>query len=274
MLQKVSLRVEVALGFILLAVVAPIAWTALQAFLPNRAISSRDWDFPFWLGNFKEVLSPTAAFPTQLTNSLTITVGTVALCLGISCTSGYSLSRLKPPRWITFPSLALAAFLPLVPPMTLVPGLYLTLSNLGLLGSVTGLVLLNTLFNLPFAVLLMKSYFDSVPEELREAALMDGATETRVFLSVILPLVKPGLAAVGIYTAIMAWNEFLLGLTMTAGGRTAPLTVGIASLIQPGSVTWGQISAAGVLAAIPIIILTIFAGRHIVTGLTAGAVKG
>lgn len=158
--------------------------------------------------------------------------------------------------------------------MTLVPGMYVQMSAMGLLNSISGLILLNTVLNLPFAALLMKSYFDSVPEELREAALVDGASEVRAFFRVVLPIVRPGIAAVSVFTAIMAWNEFLLGLTMTAGGRTAPLTVGIASLVQPYEVTWGEMSAAGAVAALPIIGLAILANRQIVAGLTAGAVKG
>jgi multiple sugar transport system permease protein len=144
---------------------------------------------------------------------------------------------------------------------------------LNLLGSVTGLVLVNTVFNLPFAILMIKSYFDQIPDELREAALVDGASERRVFFSVLLPLAKPGLGAVAIYVAIMAWNEFLMGLIMTTGGGAAPLTVGIASLVQDYEITFGQMSASGFVAAIPIIILTAVASRQIVSGLTAGAVK-
>jgi multiple sugar transport system permease protein len=148
------------------------------------------------------------------------------------------------------------------------------MNALGLLGTVAGLTLLNTLFNLPFAVLLMKSYFDQISGDLREAALVDGASEAQAFMRVMVPLVRPGLAAVGIYTAIMAWNEFLMALTMTSGGTSSPLTVGIASLVQPFEVTWGQMAAAGVLVSIPILILAVIANRQIVSGLTAGAVKG
>jgi multiple sugar transport system permease protein len=226
------------------------------------------------MGTFNQLLGPGTAFGQQTVNSILITAGTVVLCLVLGSISGYSLSRLNPPRWLTLPALGLAALLPLVPPMTVVPGLYLTLNALGLLGSITGLILLNTLFNLPFAVLLMKSYFDQISEELREAALVDGANESQAFFRVVLPLVRPGMAAVGIYVAIMAWNEFLFGLTMTSGGPSSPLTVGIASLVQPFEVTWGQMAAAGVLAVVPIIILAIFANRQIVAGLTAGSVKG
>ncbi len=272
--RHANVVVEIALALILAVTLIPVAWTAFQAFLPNRAIVSRSWDLPFWLGNFFSLADPGRPFLNQLANSIIITAGTVTTCLVIGSLSGYSLSRLAPPRWLTLPALVLSAFLPLIPPMALVPGLYVTMNSLGLLGGNLGLILLNSLFGLPFAVLLMKSYFDQVPEELREAALVDGASETRVFRSVVLPLVRPGLAAVGIYTAIAAWNEFLFGLTMTGGGSDAPLTVGVASLVQPFQVTWGQMSAAGVVAAVPIIILAVFANRQIVSGLTAGAVKG
>jgi multiple sugar transport system permease protein len=208
-----------------------------------------------------------------VTNSLIITFGTVFLTLAIGAGSGYSLSKLKPPKWATIPVFIMAAFLPIVPPVTLVPGIYVTLTNLNLLGSVTGLILINTVFNLPFAILMIKSYFDQIPEELREAALMDGASEKRTFFSVLLPLARPGLGAVSIYVAIMAWNEFLMGLIMTTGGDSAPLTVGIASLVQDYQITFGEMSAAGFAAAIPIILLTAVASRQIVAGLTAGAVK-
>jgi multiple sugar transport system permease protein len=148
------------------------------------------------------------------------------------------------------------------------------LNAMGLLGTVWGLIIVNAFFNLPFAVLLMSSYFQGLPEELREAAVVDGASEWRAFRSVMLPLVKPGLSSVGVFVAIMAWNEFLMGLTLTSGGQTAPITVGIAGLLQPFVVTWGELSAAGVVAAIPIILMAVFANRQIVSGLTAGAVKG
>ncbi|MDN3311610.1 carbohydrate ABC transporter permease [Microbacterium oryzae] len=272
--RKVNLGVELVLLVAAVITIVPIAWTLLQAFLPNRAIVNRTWDFPVWLGNFRDLFAPGEPFLAQIANSMLITGGTVVLCLAVGAVSGYALSRLQPPRWITIPALILAAFLPMVPPMTLVPGLYVTMNNLGLLGSTLGLVLLNTVFNLPFAVLLLKSFFDQVPAELREAALVDGAGELRSFWSVALPLARPGLAAVGIYTAIMAWNEFLFGLTMTSGGTSAPFTVGIASLVQPFEVTWGEMAAAGFIAAVPIVILAVVANRQIVTGLTAGAVKG
>lgn len=271
--RRPHVLVEIVLVIGMLLVVIPIAWTLLSAFLPNRAIISSDWIFPFWTGNYEQIFEG-GAFAFQILNSIGIVVGTVIICLAVGAISGYALAKLEPPRWITLPSLILAGLIPLIPPATLVPGFYALLNGVGLLGTVPGLILVNTVFNLPFAVLLMSSYFSSLPNELREASLMDGAGEFRTFTTVMLPLVRPGLAATGVFVGIMAWNEFLMGLTLTSGGRTAPVTVGIAGFLQQYAVTWGQLAAAGTIAAIPMIVLAIFANRHIVAGLTSGSVKG
>jgi ABC-type glycerol-3-phosphate transport system permease component len=265
---------EVLLGLVILVVLAPIGWMLLLAFQSNRAIVSPEWTIDFSTANFDELLDPTRPFLAQLGNSVAIVLGTVVLCLLVGGLAGYSLSRLSWSRRTTVVLLTLAGVLPVIPPMALVPGLYVTMDGLGVLGTVTGLVLLNTVFNLPFATILMKVYFDRVPPELREAALIDGASEWRVFTRVMLPLAAPGAAAVAIYAAIMAWNDFLLGLTMTAGGSTAPITVGIASLVQPYEIAWGEMAAAGAVTAVPIIIIAIVASRRIVSGLTRGATKG
>ncbi len=254
--------------------IAPILWMVVLSFQPLKNIIGAEVNIGFSLSNYTELLSPGNPLLAQLVNSLMIVIGTVALCLIFGSLAGYALSQLTIPRWGLFPLLALTAFIPLIPPMVLVPGLYALMSSLGLIGGTLGLIVLNTVFQLPFAALLMKVYFDGLPAALREAALIDGASEAATFRAIMLPLVKPGLAAVGTFTGIMAWNEFLFGLTMTSGGVTAPLTVGIASLVQPYEVAWGQMAALGTLAAVPIIIITIIANRYIVAGLTAGAVKG
>lgn len=271
--QRPKVWVELAVAGVLLVTLLPIAFTVLLAFLPNRNIVDPNWTFDFWLGNFRTLFAD-GIFVAQVLNSLIIVLGSVAICVVLGSTTGYALSRLNPPRWLTLPALVIAGFIPLTPPMTLIPGLYILLGQMSLLGTVTGLVLVNAFLNLPFAALLMTSYFSTVPEELREASLVDGASEARTFVSVMLPIVKPGLAATAIFTGILAWNEFMMGLTLTSGGDTSPVTVGIAGLLQPYAVTWGELAAAGSVAAVPIIVMTIFANRQIVAGLTAGAVKG
>jgi multiple sugar transport system permease protein len=265
--------VDLPLLALLAAFILPIGWLVVLSVQPGRNIVSPDWVFGFTTANVLELLGPGRPFAAQLGNSLMIVVGTIVLCLVVGSATGYALSRLTMARWVTLTLLAVSAVLPLIPPMALVPGLYVTLNNFGLLGTVQGLILLNTVFNLPFAALLMKVYFDGVPGELREAALVDGASELRVFVQIMVPLARSGLAAVAVFVGIMAWNEFLMGLVMTSGGRTSPLTVGIASLVQPYEVAWGPMAAAGALATVPIIVLAMVANRQIISGLTGGAVK-
>lgn len=254
-------------------VVAPVVWMAYTAFRYERDILSPGFGGSLTLLNFHSLFDVGSYFPQEVVNSLEIMVGTTALCLIIGSLSGYSLSKLGWSRRVTTAVLIVVGLMQLIPPMTLIPGLYITLSNLGMLGSIMGLILLNTVFNLPLAALLMKVYFDGVPPELREAALVDGASEFSAFWRVNLPLVRPGVGAVGIFVAIQAWNEFLMGLTLTDGGPYAPLTVGIANLVEPYNLQFGQVAAASAIAALPMIGLAIFANRAIVTGLTGGAVK-
>jgi ABC-type glycerol-3-phosphate transport system permease component len=272
--RRFRLGSELPLALATLAVFLPVALMLVLSVQPLVNIISPGWNFGFSLGNYQEVLAGHQPYLTQIGNSTVIVAGTVTLCLTAGSLAGYSLSRLGWSLRTTVLVLLAAGLITLIPPMALVPGLYLTLNNLGLLGSLLGLILLNTVFNLPFASVLMKVYFDRVPHEIRESALIDGASEFRTFLRVMLPLAAPGAAAVAIFVAIMSWNEFLFGLTMTSGGRTSPITVGIAALVQPYQITFAEMAALGSAVALPIIVLAIVANRWIVAAVTRGAVKG
>jgi ABC-type glycerol-3-phosphate transport system permease component len=269
-----GILVEIVLAIAMLAVVLPVAWMLVLAVQPTRNIIGTGWRFDFSMANFRALFAPGEPFAAQYANSLAIVAGTVLLCLVVGTLAGYSLASLGWSRRVNAILLGITGVLPVIPPMALVPGLYSTLQSFGLLGGVPGLVLLNTVFNLPFTVILMRVYFAAVPAQLREAALIDGASELLTFRKVMLPLAAPGIAAAAVYTAIMSWNEFLFGLTMTSGGDTAPITVGIAGFVQQGEVRWGEMAAAGAITAVPVILLAIVARRRIVVGVTRGAVKG
>lgn len=254
--------------------IVPILWMVVIAFQQPRAIIAPGWNFEFALTNFGQIFDPDAIFRAQVINSLILVVAATTLTMAVAAFASYSLSQLQWSKHTVVLVLSASGLLQLIPPMTLVPGLYAVMTNVGLTNTLTGLVLLNLVFNLPFATIMMKFYFDTVPGELRESASVDGASEFRAFRSVMLPLAVPGLAAVGIFTAIQVWNEFLFGLVFTSGGRSAPITVGIAALIQPQEIKFGGMAAVGVVTAIPIILLALVANRQIVAGLTGGAVKG
>lgn len=272
MRNRTSIAGEVFLLISMVVIAVPVFWLIITAFNAPREIISRHFEFS--MSNFQRLFEPGSVIGAQILNSVIIAFSATFLCIAIAALAGYSLSALNWPKPVTFVLLGLSALLQLIPPMTLVPGLYVTMQQLGLLNSLPGLILLNVLFNLPFATLMLKVYFDALPPAIRESGLVDGASEARIFWSLSLPLIKPGMAAVGIYVLIMAWNEFQMGLTMTTGGATAPITVGIASLVQPQEITYGPMAALGTLTVVPVIILAIAANRQIVAGLTGGAVKG
>lgn len=254
--------------------VVPLLWLLWIAFQKPRAIAAPGWNAELSFDNFMEVFGPGQVYGQQVLNSLILVVTATAICLLVSVFAAYSLSQLKWSNRVVFAVLAVAGLLQVIPPMTLVPGLYATLTNYNIDGSLTGLILLNVVFNLPFATIMVKFYFDGLPAELRESSNLDGASEFQTFRQVMLPLAAPGIAAVAIFTAIQVWNEFLFGLVFTTGGMQAPITVGIATLIQPQEIKFGGMAAVGAVTAIPIIILAIIANRQIVSGLTGGAVKG
>ncbi len=276
MRSSLSSRVIIAIILIATAVltILPIVWLIVTAFLQSRAIVAPGIDISFALQNFQSVFDPSADYGRQVLNSLLIVVLGTALCVVVAALAGYSLSQLNwSPRGVLI-VLAGLGLLQVVPPMTLVPGIFVLLNTLHLNNTLGALILLDAVFNLPFAVIMAKFYFDSIPGELRESAAIDGASDFGAFRRIMLPLAMPGISAITIFTAIQVWNEFLFGLVFTTGGTSAPLTVGIATLIQPQQIQYGPMAAVGVVTAVPIIVLGIVANRQIVAGLTRGAVKG
>lgn len=263
----------IVLGGAVFSTLAPLAWMVFMAFQRPRAIISPNFSPEFSLGNFLELLGPQKVFIDQLQNSFLLVVSATTICVAISALASYSLSQLnwRPGAVLTF--LIIAGLIQLIPPMTLVPGLFYTFQVMGLTGTLMTLVIVNVLTNLPFAIIMMKFYFDSLPAELREASQLDGASEFSTFRLVMLPLATPGVAAVSIFVGIQVWNEFLFALIFSLGGEEAPITIGIGSLIQPWGINWGSMAAAGTMTAVPVIILAIFASRQIVAGLTSGAIK-
>jgi len=254
--------------------VVPLLWLLWISFQKPRAIAAPGWNMELSLDNFIEVFGPGQVYGQQMLNSIILVIAATAICLLVSTFAAYSLSQLRWSPKVVLAVLALAGLLQVIPPMTLVPGLYATLTAYNIDGILFGLILLNIVFNLPFATIMIKFYFDGLPGELRESSSLDGASEFQAFRQIMLPLAGPGIAAVAIFTAIQVWNEFLFGLIFTTGGSQAPITVGIATLIQPQEIKFGGMAAVGAVTAIPIIILAIVANRQIVSGLTRGAVKG
>ncbi len=207
-------------------------------------------------------------------NSFIIAVFTTIVSLVLGTMAGYALARFQyPGRWryqISFWILSTRMMPPIV---TIIP-LYIAFNYMNLLNTKTAVVIAYTAFNLPFATWMMKSYFQDLPVELEEAAMVDGDTRWGAFLRVALPLARPGLAATAIFCLIISWNEFLLALILTLTERSQTLPIGIAGRVTQYNTYWGEISAAGFTACIPIIIFAFIVQKHLVRGLSFGAVKG
>jgi len=144
---------------------------------------------------------------------------------------------------------------------------------LGLYDSYLALILIDTTFALPLVTWLLKSYFDSIPVALEEAALVDGCTRFRALTSVVAPLARAGFIGTGVFAFIRAWNEFMFALILTRGPTKAPVTVGLAELFGQYSIQWNSVMALTVVATFPLVIVFVFVQRHIIRGITSGAVK-
>ncbi len=271
---RISPAVDSALLIAMLVTLIPIALLFYNSFRYSRDIINPGRLSAPTLYNFRGLFSGFSDFPSLFFNSLTIVFFTTILSLIVGLLAAYSLSKFAWPTAFLAMLVGAVLFIQLVPPVALVPSFYVILNNFGLYDSKLGLILVNTVFNLPFAIFLLKVYFDSVSSELREAALVDGSGEAGVFLKVMLPLAAPGIAAVAILVAILTWNEFLMALSLTSTPNAQTITVGIATFIQPYQIRYGEMIAASAIASIPIIVLAVVAHRYIVAGLTGGAIKG
>lgn len=211
-------------------------------------------------------------FGRSLGNSIFVALVSTVLTLFMGCMAAYALVRF---RFMGRDTVSMTTLLMrMVPPaVLLVPVFGIWTFQYRLDGTFTGIILVYTAMNLPFVIWILQSFIVQVPIQLEEAARMDGANPIQIFLLVVLPIIKPGLAAAAIFTFRIAWNEFLLGnALLDRNTRTVPVT--IVNSITEYDINWGVIMATGMLLAIPPIIFTFVASRQIITGMTAGAVKG
>lgn len=208
-------------------------------------------------------------FGTYLLNSTLAAGLSTMLALAIGTLAAYSLARFPRPE-LAFWILSTRMFPPIV---SIIP-LFLMLRWARLLDSITALVLLYTAFNLPFVVWMMRGFFAELPADLEEAAMIDGETRQGALWKVVLPLVRPGLAATAAFCLVVAWNEFLFALIIAQTDATMTLPVGIASRVTQYEIKWGAMSAAGVVAMAPVFLFAAVMQKYLVRGLSLGAVKG
>ena len=204
-------------------------------------------------------------------NSLIIGFSTMLLCIVMGALCAYSLARIRIPGRRVIAILILVTRM--IPVSSLMMPMYVIMQKIGVSGSHLAVILAHTTLNLPFAIVMMRGFFQDIPAELEEAAQIDGCSRMRVFTKICIPLTAPGLATTSIMILLNSWNEFMFALILSSR-TTRTLPVGISSFLGSVSIDWGASSAAASLATIPIFIAGIFIQKYFVRGLTGGAIKG
>lgn len=258
---------------VILIVVAPFAWIFINSIKTQIDIFTGTLSFAPTAVNYDQLLFDRRSdFLLNVQNSAIVATVSTLLVMIVGTLAAYSLSRFRWAGWFAAGFLAWTLVFHMIPPITLVGPWYLTFRELGLFNTLTGLVLTHVTINLPMTIWLMMSFFQDVPKELEEAALIDGCRRVGAFLRVSLPLAVPGLVAAGILAFIFSWNEFSIALNLT-GTDTATVPVGIARFAQQYQIRHGEMAAASVLATVPALILMFVGQRFIVKGLTLGSLK-
>ncbi|HWQ38750.1 MAG TPA: carbohydrate ABC transporter permease [Burkholderiales bacterium] len=223
------------------------------------------------LKNFAAVLfGPTNIVP-NLASSIVIALATTALTIVIAVPAAYAFARLKLRGKTQLGFYVLAT--QFVPPIGLIIPYFLILNRIGWMDSYRGLVLIYLTFSLPFAIWLLVSYFEDIPREMEEAALLDRANRWQALWHVVLPQARGAIAVTVVFVFLNAWNEFLFAVVL-GGATVKPVTVSMYNYINTEQTQWAQLAAAALVAMLPVIVLGITAQKHIVAGLSAGAVKG
>ena len=267
-------------GLLLASVVAlyPVMWVVTMALSPGQGFNVGVIPIPTTvsLDNIREVVSTSDAdgwlFGRQLFNSLVVSSATALVGLVFSTSAAYALSRFDFPG----KERGLAAFLvtQMFPGVVMMIPLYLILDLLNLLDNLGGLVLVYATTAIPFSVFTLKGYFDTIPRELEEAAMLDGASRIQTFFTVILPLVKPAIAVTGLFSFMTAWNEFILAATLISDPRALTLPVVLQRYVDDYGTEWGLFAAGALIVSLPVVLLFFALQKHFVAGLTAGSVKG
>jgi raffinose/stachyose/melibiose transport system permease protein len=225
----------------------------------------------FGLSNYREAWTQ-GAISTTITNSIIVTSCSVIISTAVSCLAAYAIARL-PFRGSTFLRLLFIGGL-LVPVQLIMVALFITMRWLGILDSLLSLILVYSTFGIPLGILVLVGFFQAVPKELSEAAIIDGAGHVQTFFLIILPLARAAILTVMILNGVWMWNDFFIPLVLTTSSSVATLPLGILNFYGVYSTEWGLIFASVVIAALPIVVLYVLMTKRFISGLTAGSVKG
>jgi multiple sugar transport system permease protein len=272
--RRVFNGVNLATLLVAVFILLPLYWMVVTAFKTRANVGTSPpqlWPSPLSTQNFSDAFS-TYTFGRYIINSLIVAVVATALVLVLGTLAGYALGRL--PMRGRFPILVILLMISVFPPIAVVVPLYVVLRDFGWLNSYQALIIPYMAFYLPFAIWILRNYFLAIPHEMEESARIDGASPLLTVWRIILPQAWPGLFTAGIFTFTACWTEFLMALSFDVVNEYRTIPVGIALFGGQFITPYGTLFAASVVAVVPIAVLVFAFRRQVVSGLTAGAVKG
>ena len=263
---------KTSFGVLLTAIMLfPVYWMINVSFTKDTAMRADPPHlFPFdgTLEGYRTVLDHQMPY---LGTSLVVGLGTVVLTLLLSAPAGFALAKLRPRGGGALSFVLLIA--QMIPGIIMAMGFYAIYLRLGVLNTVPGLILADSTIAVPFGVLIFTAFMSGIPDELINAAMIDGASRWRTFVSVILPVSRNAIVTVSLFAFLWAWSDFVFATTLDGGGDHQPITLGIYQYIGNNNQQWNAIMATAVIASIPATLLLIIAQRYVAAGVTAGAVK-
>jgi ABC-type glycerol-3-phosphate transport system permease component len=225
----------------------------------------------FYFGSYKEIWQ-NSNFPRNIWNSAVVWVFCYILCVVLARLAGYGLYRLKGFFFSFF--IILLLLLQMLPLILILIPTFIIYRTIGLNNSLFGLIINYTSGNLAFSILLLKTFFDSVPKEIEEAAMIDGCSRIQGFLKVIMPISYAGISTVSIFVFVKSWNEYMVSKVLIQSEALKTINLGLQQFVQQFTIDWSKLSAAAMVATIPTIVFLLFAQKYLVQGMTMGAVKG
>lgn len=270
--MPITTRIRTGFGVLLgAAMLFPVYWMVNSSLQGSQNLLSTQW-FPFLL-DLSGYRDAVASQLPHLITSLVVAVGAVLVCLCLATPAAYGLSRtsirLPGGTWVLVGLLITQ----MIPGIVIANGLFPIYNSLGLVNSYIGLILADASLAIPFCMLLMRSFMVNIPTSLLEAARIDGASELRVFLAIVVPLSRNALVTAAVFAFLFAWSDFLFALTLTTGNSLMPITLSMYQFVGAHTQSWGALMATATLASIPAAALLIIAQRYIAAGVTGGAVK-
>jgi multiple sugar transport system permease protein len=281
MKQKKSVKITIkqvlffaCILFLLLITLTPILWLILTSLKHETAVFA---DPPQWIPNNITLSNYTIALQQyhigrQFINSIVVSLAVVILNLIIGTPAGYAFARYKFRGDNAF--FIILLLVRMIPMIAVLLPLFIMFSALHLYDNLLALVLVHTAAKLPVTIWLMRGFFVDIPREIEESAKIDGCSTLQVLIRVAVPLAAPGIGASAIMAFIFTWNDLITAVILTSSNASRPMTVGLMNFVMEYRIAWGPMTAAGTLMLIPVVIFCFWAQKHLIRGLTLGAVKG